>query len=98
MKKNDINYTTINVSGINKILSLEGTELLEQTCILLQEKLHSFCTCIVELNETNRTATTLAYVQEGHLMDELEYDIQNTPCEQAQKSAPVVLACSQRVF
>ncbi len=98
MKKNDINYTTINVSGINKILSLEGTELLEQTCILLQENLHSFCTCIIELNETNRTATTLAYVQEGSLKNELVYDIQNTPCEQAKKTDADFCLYSEKAY
>lgn len=82
----DFNDTTISMSDINTILLLDGNELLEQTCMLLHKKLNSFCTCVVELNELNRVASTLAYVQEGDLMGDLEYDIKNTPCEQATKA------------
>ncbi|MBD1558053.1 EAL domain-containing protein [Vibrio sp. S9_S30] len=83
MERNNFNDTTISMSDINTILLLDGNELLEKTCMLLHEKLHSFCTCIVELNELNRVAATLVYVQEGNLVGDLEYDIKNTPCEQA---------------
>lgn len=86
MERMDFNDTTISMSDINTILLLDGNELLEQTCMLLHKKLNSFCTCVVELNELNRVASTLAYVQEGDLMGDLEYDIKNTPCEQATKA------------
>ncbi|WP_281831205.1 putative bifunctional diguanylate cyclase/phosphodiesterase [Vibrio nigripulchritudo] len=86
MERKDFNDTTISISDINRILLLDGNELLEQTCMLLHEKLHSFCTCIVELNEANHVASTLAYVQENTVMDDLQYDINNTPCEQASNS------------
>ncbi|GAB2647571.1 putative bifunctional diguanylate cyclase/phosphodiesterase [Vibrio panuliri] len=96
-KKSKSSSLSINVETINRIVALEGQELLHQVTMLLHREFGSQCTCIVELDKLNFFAQTLSYACQRKIQTPFCYSMVGTPCHEVSKSTQLFCLFSEKV-
>ncbi|OLQ88807.1 diguanylate cyclase [Vibrio ponticus] len=87
----------IDVETINRIVALDGHELLHQVTMLLHREFGSQCTCVVELDKLNFFAQTLSYSCQQTIQTPFCYSLVGTPCHEVSKSNQLFLMFSENV-
>ncbi|KHD25327.1 diguanylate cyclase [Vibrio caribbeanicus] len=80
MARNTIIAPSIDLDIINKTLSLDGAELLNNVTLVLHQNYSSFCTCLIEVDRFKTKATTLSFACENQLQPPFAYALTATPC------------------
>ncbi|GAK83138.1 diguanylate cyclase [Vibrio ponticus] len=88
---------SIDVDTIDKIVALDGQELLHQVTMVLHQKFGSQCTCIVELDKLNFFAQTLSFACQKQIQTPFCYSLAGTPCHEVSKSAQLFCLYSDNV-
>ncbi|WP_431358047.1 putative bifunctional diguanylate cyclase/phosphodiesterase [Vibrio fluminensis] len=87
----------IDVETINRIVALNGHELLHQVTMLLHNEFGSQCTCIVELDKLNFFAQTLSFSCQQRIQTPFCYSLVGTPCYEVSKSNKLFCLFSENV-
>ena len=86
MAKNNAPFHPLSIDELNRIVALDGPELLHQVTLLLHDAFDSQCCSIIEIDKINYTAQTLSYACEPKIHQKLFYSLADTPCDAVSKS------------
>ncbi|WP_159737345.1 putative bifunctional diguanylate cyclase/phosphodiesterase [Vibrio atypicus] len=86
MARNTKLIPSISLDVINRTLSLDGSELLDEATLLLHKHYKSNCTCLIEIDRLNTRATTLSFACGDQLQSSIQYSLTGTPCAVVSKS------------
>ncbi|WP_368737140.1 putative bifunctional diguanylate cyclase/phosphodiesterase [Vibrio marinisediminis] len=97
MAENKIFPLSIDIDTINRIVSLDGHEMLHQVALLLHNTFNTQCTCIVEIDKLNFFAQTLSYACDKEIQTPFCYSLSDTPCHEVSKSNQLFCLYSENV-
>ena len=86
MTRNAAPFKPLSIDELNRIIALDGPELLHQVTLSLHDTFNSHCCCIIEIDKVNYTAQTLSYACEQKIHQQFFYSLAGTPCDVVSKS------------
>lgn len=78
---------SVDVDTVERIIALDGHELLHQVTLNLHKKFGSHCSCVVELDKLNFFAQTLSYACQNRILTPFCYTMIGSPCHEVSKSS-----------
>lgn len=97
MAKNTDSSHSIDIDELNRIVALDGSELLHQVTLALHETFNSQCCCVIEIDKINYSAQTLSYACDRRVQQQFSYSLASTPCEVVSKSDQIFCLFEQEV-
>ncbi|MFA0415462.1 EAL domain-containing protein [Vibrio renipiscarius] len=80
---------SIGMDELNRIVALDGPELLHQITLTLHNMFDSQCCSIIEIDKVNYSAQTLSFACSHQIAQPFSYSLSGTPCDIVSKSDSV---------